>query len=114
MAPATQPKAAQTASPPIPTLAFLREHKQSILDIFTRHGASKIRIFGSVARGEATPNSDIDFICTYDIEQITPLFPASLACELQEFLGFPVDIGFDDALEDQYIGPSVSRDIVEL
>ena len=50
----------------------------------------------------------------YDITQVTPLFPASLACELQEFLGFPVDIGFEDVLQDKYIGHSVSKDIVEL
>jgi len=114
MAPTTQAQIAPIKSPLIPTLAFLRQHKQSILNICTRHGASNIRIFGSVAREEATPKSDIDFICTYDIEQVTPLFPSSLACELQEFLGFPVDIGFDDALQDQYIGHSVSQDIVEL
>ncbi len=114
MAPAIQPQTASIESPPIPTLTFLKQHRQSIIDICARHGASNIRIFGSVAREEATPKSDIDFICTYDIEKVTPLFPSSLACELQEFLGFPVDIGFDDTLEDQYIGHSVSQDIVAL
>lgn len=102
------------AVPPVPTLAFLRERKQAILDIFTRHGARNVRVFGSVARNEAGPNSDIDFLCEYDIKRVTRLFPASLACELQDFLGFPVDIGFEDVLQDKYIGHNVRKDLVAL
>lgn len=102
------------AVPPVPTLAFLRERKQAILDIFTRHGARNVRVFGSVARNEAGPNSDIDFLCEYDIKRVTRLFPASLACKLQDFLGFPVDIGFEDVLQDKYIGHNVRKDLVAL
>jgi uncharacterized protein len=115
MGPTAQIASTPTPHPhPVPTLAFLRQHRQTILQIFSRHGATNVRIFGSVARGEAGPQSDIDFLCEYDIKQITPLFPASLACELQNVLGFAVDIGFEDVLQDPYIGHSVKQDLIEL
>ncbi|MDJ0577070.1 MAG: nucleotidyltransferase domain-containing protein, partial [Xenococcaceae cyanobacterium MO_234.B1] len=45
---------------------ILKEKRSEILEIAKNHGASNIRIFGSVARDEATANSDIDFLM--DIE----------------------------------------------
>ena len=41
---------------------LLREKRDDILRIAARHGASNVRIFGSVARGEADEKSDIDFL----------------------------------------------------
>jgi uncharacterized protein len=114
MGPTVQLEPTPITPPQVPTIAFLRAHKQTILAIFTRHGARNVRIFGSVARGEAGAKSDIDFLCEYDIQKITPLFPASLACELQNLLGFAVDIGFEDVLQDPYIGHNVRKDLVEL
>lgn len=92
----------------------MKERKQAILEIFSRHGAKNVRIFGSVARGEARPDSDIDFLCEYDIKKVTSLFSAFLACERQDFLGFAVDIGFEDVLQDPCIGHNVSKDLIEL
>ena len=45
---------------------ILKEKRSEILKIAKNHGASNIRIFGSVARDEATANNDIDFLM--DIE----------------------------------------------
>jgi predicted nucleotidyltransferase len=39
---------------------LLREKREDILRIATRHGVTSIRVFGSVARGEAATESDID------------------------------------------------------
>jgi predicted nucleotidyltransferase len=39
-----------------------RSKKQEILRIATGYGASNVRVFGSVARGESSPASDIDFM----------------------------------------------------
>ena len=41
---------------------LLREKRQEILAIAAKHGAYNVRIFGSVARGEAGPESDVDFL----------------------------------------------------
>lgn len=41
---------------------LLRAKREEILLIAAKHGARKVRIFGSVARGEAGPSSDVDFL----------------------------------------------------
>jgi predicted nucleotidyltransferase len=43
-------------------MKLLREKREEILAAAARHGARNVRIFGSVARGEAGPDSDIDFL----------------------------------------------------
>jgi predicted nucleotidyltransferase len=45
-----------------PTLAELRNRRDEILRIAAAHGASNVRVFGSVARGEADQASDVDFL----------------------------------------------------
>ena len=40
----------------------LQSKRAQILTIAARHGARKVRVFGSVARGTARPSSDIDFL----------------------------------------------------
>ena len=41
---------------------LLQSKREEIVDLANQHGAYNIRIFGSVARGEANKNSDIDFL----------------------------------------------------
>jgi predicted nucleotidyltransferase len=41
---------------------LLKEKREEILSIATKYGASNVRIFGSVARGEDTADSDVDFL----------------------------------------------------
>ncbi|MDA8046416.1 MAG: nucleotidyltransferase domain-containing protein [Actinomycetota bacterium] len=53
---------ARQTSRPAPPLALLREHRDEILRLAEKRGVSNIRIFGSVARGDATPDSDIDLL----------------------------------------------------
>jgi hypothetical protein len=40
-----------------PTLDALRARRDEIIALCERHGATNVRVFGSVARGEATPDS---------------------------------------------------------
>ncbi len=75
-----------------PNLNLLRQKREDILAIAQKHGAKNIRIFGSVARGEADHESDIDFLIDYDLDQITPWFPAGLLIDLESLLGFKVDV----------------------
>jgi uncharacterized protein len=63
-----------------------------ILAIAEKHGAYNVRVFGSVARGEATEDSDIDFLVDYELEKITPWFPVSLIHDLEDLLDRKVDV----------------------
>jgi hypothetical protein len=48
-----------------PTLDSLRQHRDDILRLAAKYGASNVRVFGSVARGDATPESDVDLLVTF-------------------------------------------------
>lgn len=77
--------------------AKLRDHRQSILSIAARVGASNIRVFGSVARGEHREGSDVDLLV--DLAPGVTLFDLSrLRRELSELVGVPVDIVSSRAL----------------
>ena len=71
---------------------LLQEKREEILNIAAQHGAFNIRIFGSVARGEETETSDIDFLIDYDINKISPWFPGGLICDLEDLLHRKVDV----------------------
>ena len=49
-------------------MAFLKENSEAIKAIAARHKGLKIAVFGSVARGEDGPDSDVDFLVTFDKE----------------------------------------------
>jgi predicted nucleotidyltransferase len=70
---------------------LLKDKREDILEIAAKHGAKNVRVFGSVARGEAGPESDIDFLV--DMEPGRSLFDrAGLLVDLQELLGVDVDV----------------------
>lgn len=65
--------------------------RQEILALAQRRGAKNIRIFGSVSRHEARPDSDIDLLI--DLEPGRSLLDAGgLAMDLQKLLNYPVDV----------------------
>ena len=70
---------------------LIREKRQLIMEIAGRHGAKNVRIFGSVARGESTDESDVDFLI--EVEGPTsPWFPGGLVADLEALLGCRVDV----------------------
>jgi predicted nucleotidyltransferase len=71
---------------------LLQEKREEILQIAAKHGAFNVRVFGSVARGEETENSDIDFLIDYDINQISAWFPVGLINDLEDLLHRQVDV----------------------
>ncbi|MGI0479385.1 nucleotidyltransferase family protein [Geminocystis sp. CENA526] len=73
-------------------LELLKGKREEIINIASKHGAYNVRVFGSVARGEADEKSDIDFLIDYDIDKITPWFPVRLIRELENLLGKKVDV----------------------
>ena len=78
---------------------ILAEKRDRILEIADQHGAFNVRVFGSVARGEETPESDIDFLIDYDIDRVSPWFPVRLVRELEGLLDYRVDVVTEDGLK---------------
>ncbi len=77
-----------------PSLEMLRRRRSEILEVVRRHGASNLRVYGSVARGTAGPGSDIDLLV--DMEEGSSLLDlAALHLELEDLVGFPVEIATD-------------------
>jgi len=70
---------------------LLTEKHDEILRIAARHGAKNIRVFGSVARGDADAASDVDVLV--DMEPGRSLLDmGGLLMDLQDLLGCPVDV----------------------
>ena len=70
---------------------LLRDKRDEILRIAASHGARNVRVFGSVARGQAGPDSDIDFLV--DLEPGRSLLDLSgLWADLNDLMGRKVDI----------------------
>jgi uncharacterized protein len=80
---------------------LLQTKREEILEIAERHGASNVRVFGSVARGEATAESDIDFLV--ELEKGRSLLDhAALVIDLEESLGRRVDVATDRGLKPRF------------
>jgi predicted nucleotidyltransferase len=71
--------------------ALLRAKRDEILQICAKYGARNVRVFGSVARGEADEQSDIDLLVEFEPNR-SLLDHAGLWVELQELLGVKVDV----------------------
>lgn len=70
---------------------LLKAKREQILQLAARHGAYNVRVFGSVARGDARPDSDIDFLV--DLQPGRSLFDlGGLLVDLQELLAHNVDV----------------------
>ncbi|MCB2160666.1 nucleotidyltransferase family protein [bacterium] len=70
---------------------LLNEKREDILRLAAQHGARNVRVFGSVARGEARPESDIDFLVEME-EGRSLLDLGGLLMDLQDLLGVDVDV----------------------
>jgi len=76
---------------------FVLENRQIILDIVASYGCSNVRVFGSMARGDATDESDIDLLVEFPPEGMgLELF--EMQQRIEEALGRKVDIGREHAL----------------
>lgn len=91
---------------------LIEEKREQILEIAEKHGAVNVRVFGSVARGEARPDSDVDLLV--DVAPVhSPWFPGGLIAELEEALGRKVDVVEPEALH-WYIKDKVLSEAVPL
>jgi predicted nucleotidyltransferase len=80
-------------SPPatVPTLAELHAKRDAILRLAAARGAHGVRVFGSVARGEARPDSDVDLALHFEPGRGVLDF-CGLIADLEDLLGRRVDI----------------------
>ena len=93
------------------TLDELRKHKPQIEALAARHGITNIRVFGSVVRGEARADSDVDLLVHYT--RPLPWAGVGVRREMTELLQRPVDMVDDECLH-KYIGPYIVREAVPL
>lgn len=89
--------AGATLAPPL-TLDALRHRREEILRVTTAHGARNVRVFGSVARGEADEVSDVDFLVELEPGR-SLLDHTALWLALEALLGHRVDVATERALK---------------
>lgn len=76
---------------------LLHKKREAILGLAAKHGAYNVRIFGSVARGQAGPESDVDLLVDVGHDH-SAWFPAGLVRDLEQLLGCKVDVVTEPAL----------------
>lgn len=90
---------------------LVQAKRAEILQLSAQYGASNVRIFGSVARNEARPDSDVDFLV--DLERDWSLLDRiALIQDLEDLLGRKVDVvtanGLRDYFRNRILGEAVS------
>ena len=81
-------------------MAMLRARKDEILRVAASHGASNVRVFGSVARGTAGPASDVDLLVDFERGR-TLVDHVGLWRDLEALLGASVDVVSAGGLTDR-------------
>jgi len=88
-----------------------REHRSEILNCASEHGARNVRVFGSAARGEAGPASDVDLLVEMEPGRSLLDF-VGLWQELEDLLGLKVDLlsegGISPYLRDRILADAVA------
>jgi uncharacterized protein len=83
-----------------PRARELRRRRRRLLDTAQRHGIRNVRVFGSLARGQAGPGSDIDMLV--DLEPGRTLLDlAAFRREAEHILEVPVDVATPDMLKER-------------
>ncbi|MFM6206257.1 MAG: nucleotidyltransferase family protein [Planktothrix sp.] len=87
-------------------LAILANHTEELKAL----GVKSLDLFGSVARDEAQPDSDVDFLVDFSIEaSLFDLFRVQHF--LEDILGCPIDLGTQDALREHLREPVLKEAI---
>ena len=94
------------------TLSDLQRKRAEILKIAARYGADNVRVFGSVVRGEAGPDSDLDILVHFS-DRTSLIDHIALMQDLEEMLGVKVDVVSEKGLH-PLIRDSVLSEVVAL
>ena len=86
--------------------------REEILQLAAKHGAHNVRIFGSAARGDAGPESDVDFLVEFE-DGRSLLDLSGLWLDLEELLGRKVDVAQPQTLH-WYIRDRVLKEAIPL
>jgi len=90
----------------------LERHREAIRRIAASHGAHRLRIFGSVARGEGRPDSDLDLLL--ELEPGRDLLDlVAIKLDIRELLGRDVDVVTEASIS-PYMREGILRDAVPL
>ena len=96
-----------------PTLEDLRQRRDEIMALMERYGAYNVRVFGSVARGDAGPDSDVDLLVNLtDGKSMFDL--VGLWLDLQELLGREVSLLTEHDRMRERLRINIMRDAVAL
>jgi predicted nucleotidyltransferase len=95
-----------------PLRELVETHRDEIKAIVARHHGSSVAIFGSVARGDEQPGSDIDFLVEL-APGTRPFEILAIGVELEEALGVTVDVGTPESLRER-VRDEVLAEAVEL
>jgi len=87
--------------------AQLQEKRAEILEIAARHGAHNVRVFGSLARRQQHPGSDLDILVKLGPKQ-TLLDLVAIKQDLEDLLGCKVDVVTEEA-----ISPYIRREVLK-
>ena len=89
---------------------LVQSKREQILRLAGGHGVTRIRVFGSMARGDAGPQSDVDLLVEVG-PNLSPWFPGGLVAELEELLGRRVQVvterGLDELLRERVLEEAV-------
>ena len=89
----------------------LKEKREQILAIAERHGAQRIQVFGSLAKGESGKESDVDFLIQLEPGR-TLLDIIAMKQDLEDLLGRKVDVltrgGVSPYLRDEIVSQAIS------
>lgn len=89
---------------------LLQSKREQILRLASRHGVTRVRVFGSMARGDAGPQSDVDLLVEVGPNP-SSWFPGGFVAELEELLGRRVQVvterGLDDLLRERVLEEAV-------
>jgi uncharacterized protein len=91
---------------------ILKDEREEILRIAASHGAQNVRVFGSLARGEAVPDSDIDILVELDPGR-SLLDIIAIKQDLEDLMGCEVDVVTEAAIS-PYIREQVLKEAISL
>jgi uncharacterized protein len=103
-----EPRSASQAE----TVAELRKHRRALIELARRHGAHNPRLFGSIARGDDRPDSDVDILVELEPGR-TLLDLVAVRREAGELLGREVDVATAQTLSAEVL-EAAARDSVPL
>ncbi len=89
---------------------LMQANRDQILSLARRHGVTGVRVFGSMARGDAGPQSDVDLLIEVGPKP-SRWFPGGLVVDLEELLGRRVQVvterGLDELLRERVLQEAI-------